>query len=969
MVVGRRRAALKPGREQRKVVRFLTLLKLVALVALVSPTGRSAPTPAAGTAIKSASVSGAVRDQHGDAVAGAKVQAVNLASGRTVRATTDQSGRYELDGLQPGDYHLTVASGGFATAARDLDLREAAPSVEDFTLAPGLLEDSLTVTAAKGGARAAADVPQAVTVAAAADIEGRRPSATFQALERAPNVSAVNANPVAERPRLRGLTSNRVLVVIDGERLNNVRSDPLSGVSPGVIDVTEVESAEVLGGAGSSLYGSDAMAGTINVVTKSPPRTDSGCYLGLRFDGDARTNGASRRAAASADWSTPRAAVRLSGSFFREDSYRAGGRGVPLEEVVRLGRFANEMGNAVGNNVARTYAVWSLPAGARIPNGQGHGFNEQLDAWLYPSPRHSLRLRQSTSQHKALGFPFITPPFDARQQFNGFRRLDKYGARYEGRELRRWLPHVAAGFYRQKYSFPDDNFVSSVAVGSSWALAADPSAPQSQTPILTGRPSVFTPGSFSESKNSLTSYGFDLQATFAPLEGLLFTSGLGYLRDSSRDEFSRFDLDPATLAPRNAVGSRASNPDSVYRNWGWFNLLEYDAGRRVRLSGGFRLDRWDTDARPTPGFPPGTEAAVLEASLASLLADPGQINTAGTAGVLELIAGTRGFNTSRTVLTGNAGVVFRLAGGLIPYARWGTSYREPGITERYILRDFGDPTFSVLLVPNTELKPERGRNLDVGVKLRRNRLAASLGYFRNDLSDFIRPAFAPTLFVPADPARGLLPVSPFFPFHGVLYTQRINTARARIQGYEAAYEANVTLRGLGTLTPFGTAGWLKGSDLTPDPNALKLIRQFYNRADTPVALSGSPSDAPLTDIAPFRGIFGARYGDRRGRWFGEYELLYRSRVRRADPLELSSTISTQYGTLASLGPAARQAVRVGYSRGGENFRTRFTLGVENLTNRFYFEQFQTAPAPGRSFVFGVTLEFFKKFEGHSHFRN
>ncbi|HLM56571.1 MAG TPA: TonB-dependent receptor, partial [Pyrinomonadaceae bacterium] len=660
------------------------------------------------------------------------------------------------------------------------------------------------------------------------------------------------------------------------------------------------------------------------------------------------------------DWSTPRAAARLSGSLFRADSYRAGGEGVALEDVVRLGRFATEMGNAVGNNVARTYAVWSLPSGARVPNGQGHGFNQQLDARLYPSTRHGLHLRQLTSQHKQLGFPFIAPPFDARQQFNGFRRLDKYGARYEARELRRWLPRASAGLYRQKYSFPDDNFVSSIDLGSSWALSPDPSAPQSPTPVLTGRASTFSPGSFSESKNSLTSYGLDLQATFAPFRGALYTSGVGFLRDSSRDEFSRFDIQPVTLARRNAVAGKASNPDSAYRNWGWFNLFEYEAGRRVRLSGGFRLDRWETEARPTAGFPPGTESAVLEASLGSLLASPGQINAAGTAGVLELIRGARGFETSRAVFTGNVGVVFRLAAGVSTYARWGTSYREPGITERYILRDFGDPTFSVLLVPNTELRPERGRNLDVGVKLRRGSVAASLGYFRNDLSDFIRPAFASPLFVPADPARGLSPLSPFFPFHGVLYVQRTNTARARIQGYEASYEARVSLRGRGTLTPFGAAGWLKGSDLTPDPNVLKLIGQFYSRADTPVRLTGSAADAPLSGITPFRGVFGARYADRRGRWFGEYELLYQSRVRRADPLELTSTISTQYGTLASLSPLARQSARVGYRPGGEQFRTLFTFGVENLTDRFYFEQFQTAPAPGRTLVFGVTLNLFRK---------
>lgn len=941
--------------------RLITLIRLVTALALLSPSAQAAQTPTANRAARTASVSGTVTDQHGDVVPGAKVQAVNLASGRTVRATTDQSGRYELDELQPGDYRLSAVGSGFAAASRDLSLRDAAPSVENFMLALGLLEDSLTVTAGKGTARASADVPQVVTVTDAADIEERRPASTFQALERAPNIAPVGTNPVAQRPRLRGLTSNRVLVVIDGERLNNVRSDPLSGVSPGVVDVTELESAEVLSGAGSSLYGSDALAGTINLVTKAPPTSEGDTHLGLRLDLGGRTNGVFRRGAASLDWSTPRAAARLSGSLFREDSYRAGGSGVPLEEVVRLGRFATEMGNAVGNNVARTYAVWSLPAGARVTNGQGHGLDQRLDAWLYPSPAHSLRLRQSTSQHKQLGFPFITPPFDARQQSNGFRRLDKYGARYEGRELRRWLPHVAVGVYRQKYSFPDDNFVSSIDLGSSWALDPNPDAPESPVPVLTGRPSVFTPGSFSESKNSLTSYGLDLQATFAPFKGSLFTSGVGLLRDSSRDEFSRFEIEPATLARRNFVGGKASNPDSVYRNWGWYNLLEYEAGRRVRLSGGFRLDRWDTEARPTAGFPPGTETAVLEASLAELLAAPGQINAAGTAGVLELIAGTKGFNTSRTVFTGNAGVVFRLAPGVSPYASWGTSYREPGVTERYILRDFGDPTFSVLLMPNTALKPERGRNLDAGVKVRRGHLDVTFGYFRNDLSDFIRPSFASPLFVPADAARGLAPISPFFPFHGVLYVQRTNTARARIQGYEVAFEASVPLRGRGVLRPFGTMGWLKGSDLTPDENVLSLIGRFYNRADTPVRLSGSGRDAPLSGITPFRGVYGARYGDRRGRWFGEYELLYQSRVRRADPLELSSTISTQYGTLASLSPLARQAVRAGYRPGGESFRTLLTFGLENLTNRLYFEQFQTAPAPGRSLVFGVALDLFKKF--------
>ena len=80
----------------------------------------------------------------------------------------------------------------------------------------------------------------------------------------------------------------------------------------------------------------------------------------------------------------------------------------------------------------------------------------------------------------------------------------------------------------------------------------------------------------------------------------------------------------------------------------------------------------------------------------------------------------------------------------------------------------------------------------------------------------------------------------------MLYVQRANTARARIQGIEAEYEIGLPLGRAGSLTPYGTMGWLKGSDLTPDRNALTLIQNFYNRTDTLLRLRGSASDAPLS---------------------------------------------------------------------------------------------------------------------------
>ena len=275
------------------------------------------------------------------------------------------------------------------------------------------------------------------------------------------------------------------------------------------------------------------------------------------------------------------------------------------------------------------------------------------------------------------------------------------------------------------------------------------------------------------------------------------------------------------------------------------------------------------------------------------------------------------------------------------------------------MRNFGDPTFSVLLIPNTTLKPERGRNFEAGVKVQRERWSATFGYFRHNLHDFVRSEFAPALFVPADPARGLNGISPSFPFHGVLYVQRANTARARIQGYEAASEARIPLRSAGSITPFGAFGWLKGSNLAPDENTRTLIREFYNRDDTPARLRGSERDAPLPGISPFGASFGARYSDRNGVWIGEYQAQYRARVARVDPADLSTPISTQYGSFASLAPYTTQRFHAGYNLRRETYRLFLNAGVDNLTGRLYFEPFQTAPAPGRAFVFGVTLDSFE----------
>ena len=108
------------------------------------------------------------------------------------------------------------------------------------------------------------------------------------------------------------------------------------------------------------------------------------------------------------------------------------------------------------------------------------------------------------------------------------------------------------------------------------------------------------------------------------------------------------------------ISGRASNPDSDYRNLGWFNLFEHEPFSWLRFNGGLRVDNWNTKARVTRGFPLGVESTLLDLSFAALLASPGPINATGAAGVLDLVRGVNGISTSRTVVTGTAGAVVRL---------------------------------------------------------------------------------------------------------------------------------------------------------------------------------------------------------------------------------------------------------------------------------------------------------------------
>ncbi|MDO8794494.1 MAG: TonB-dependent receptor [Vicinamibacterales bacterium] len=140
---------------------------------------------------------------------------------------------------------------------------------EEVPAGAPLFHETVVVTAGRAEQRPF-DVPRSVTVVEVADLDDRLPPTIPDALADAPGLFLQKTNPGSGAPYIRGMLGNQILVLIDGVRLNNAtfRYGPNQYLA--TVDPALVERIEVLRGAGSVLYGSDAIGGVVNIVTRRP---------------------------------------------------------------------------------------------------------------------------------------------------------------------------------------------------------------------------------------------------------------------------------------------------------------------------------------------------------------------------------------------------------------------------------------------------------------------------------------------------------------------------------------------------------------------------------------------------------------------------------------------------------------------------------------------------------------------------
>ncbi len=850
-------------------------------------------------------LSGRVTDRSSSSIDTAKVILKNIASGAELLTTTDSSGKFQFSGISSGIYRVVVEKEGFSAATRNYTVSSNGEKVEaNFQLDIGDIAEQVSVTATRNE-RDALEIPVRTDTVTQDQIIRQNITSTQDSFNNLANVTPVSNGPFQMRPRLRGLDSTRILIMVDGERLNTARvATDRAGPEIGLVDPTNLQSIEVVSGSGSVLYGTDALSGTINIITDQQQSPSEKIRVGGGLNLFYSSNEDGRRGSAQFNISGSRFAFRLSGMLERFTNYHSG---EPFNEstsylhqdgIIRQQVLSRVFPDPFNAPFART--------SSEVPNSQSHGNAVNAVGRIFFGDNDVLKLNWNRRRAKDVGFPDFAPPFFSQTLSLPFSNLDKYGLRYEQRNINSRFAGINLNAYFQ---------VQDRTLRNDFAVYTSSPPEPGQQPL----DSIIQIKLLTDTRQNVKSYGADFQANMVLSNRNLLTAGASFLRDHSRDSrvsnsqasivgFATRPPAPPRLIPVDIQLGPASTtfpqrvPKSDFQNIGFFAQDEFNVNRWLRVVGGIRVDRFDITSEPTPGYNPllpGIQNATPPIDL-SKLPDP------------------NGESFNRATVTGDVGLVARVTDSLSLTARVGRSFRHPNLEELF----FTGPATVGNIIANTEVKPETGINVDAGAKFRTGRYSASFTYFNNTYRNFIS-----TEIISRAPISGLI-------------SQALNFAKLRIQGFEvdgeAAFAAGPTL-----LTPFIAVGYLRGQIL---------------EAENPFT-GGELNDVPADNISPLKAVAGLRMQSKTGRWWSEYNLRAQTHIERVSPLLTGSPFLIAQDLLGLRGFVVH-TLRGGYNFQREHGRVALTLGFENFTNEFYREQFQFAPSRGRSLTVGLLLKYF-----------
>jgi iron complex outermembrane receptor protein len=220
-------------------------------------------------AAQAADLVGRVLDPQGGAVQGATVRVSRAAGGSAdLVAVSAADGRFHISGVTPGRVIVQVDRGGFRRLVQPLTLADGRLTLT-FTLDLEGIDEAVVVTAA-GMPQALRETSKAVTTFEQSDIRARQQFSIADVVRTAPGVQVRDNGGPGQlgSMRIRGLRPDAAAVLVDGFRMRDAASTQADATAFfSNLAVTATDRVEVLRGSGSSLYGTNAVGGVLNMVS------------------------------------------------------------------------------------------------------------------------------------------------------------------------------------------------------------------------------------------------------------------------------------------------------------------------------------------------------------------------------------------------------------------------------------------------------------------------------------------------------------------------------------------------------------------------------------------------------------------------------------------------------------------------------------------------------------------------------
>lgn len=214
---------------------------------------------AAGLTADKTTLTGIITDKKtGEKIAGASLYIHDLQTG----STSDENGNYMIDNLPKTKVLLQVSFIGYRTIIETIDLDKV--SVKNFEMEYTATEMNEVVVTGLSKAAEQKRTPTPIAVVPRLLLLQSTSTNIIDALATQPGISQVTTGTGISKPVIRGLGYNRVVVVNDGVRQEGQQWGDEHGIE---IDEFSVNKVEILKGPASLAFGSDAMAGVVNMIS------------------------------------------------------------------------------------------------------------------------------------------------------------------------------------------------------------------------------------------------------------------------------------------------------------------------------------------------------------------------------------------------------------------------------------------------------------------------------------------------------------------------------------------------------------------------------------------------------------------------------------------------------------------------------------------------------------------------------